>query len=208
MRILKRAAAALVLLIAIAPLPTQAQTGNADIMKLGVAGPLGDMTLGDPKAPVHVVEYASMTCSHCARFHNETFEAFKTKYIDTGRVHYTLREFPLDSLSAAAFMLGRCVPQDQYFQLVALLFKEQENWAFAPNPGGSLFKLVEPMGFDQTKFETCVTDQKLLDHVTAVRQRATEVFNVDATPTFFFNGQLVSGALAIDKVDEIMATMP
>lgn len=208
MRILKRAAAALVLLIAVAPLPAGAQTGNADIMKLGVAGPLGDMSLGDPKAPVHVVEYASMTCSHCARFANNTFDAFKTKYIDTGRVHFTLREFPLDSLSGAAFMLARCAPKDQYFPLVALLFKEQENWAFSPNPGSALFKLVEPMGFDQTKFEACVTDQKLLDHVTAVRKRAADEFHVDATPTFFFNGTFVSGALSIEKVDEMMATMP
>src|SRR5690554_2860460 len=90
--------------------PAQAQ--DASVVELGVAGPMGDMVLGDEKAPVTIYEYASMTCSHCAHFQTTTFPELKKRYIDTGKVRYVLREFPLDPVAAAAFMLARCAAQD------------------------------------------------------------------------------------------------
>ena len=99
--------------------------------KLPDAGPLGDVWLGPADAKVTIVEYASMTCSHCANFHNKTFEALKTKYIDTGKVRFVAREFPFDPRAAAAFMLARCAPKEQYFPFVSMLFKQQASWATA-----------------------------------------------------------------------------
>jgi len=188
--------------------PAPAVAGDAvSVMDLAVAGPLGDRRLGDPAAPVTVIEYASMTCSHCATFHRETFAAFKAKYIDTGKVHFILREFPLDPLASAAFMLARCAPEDQYFPLVALMFETQESWAFVDDPGTALLKLLETRGFDEAKFNACLSDQELFDHVTSVRNRADEKFGISGTPTFFFNGTRATGELTIDEVDSILAPM-
>ena len=188
--------------------PAAAADGDAvSVMDLAVAGPLGDRSLGDPAAPVTVIEYASMTCSHCATFHKETFAAFKAKYVDTGKVRFILREFPLDPLASAAFMLARCAPEEEYFPLVALMFETQESWAFVDDPGAALLKLLETKGFDEAKFNACLTDQKLFDHVTFVRGRADEKFGISGTPTFFFNGTRATGELTIDEVDGILAPM-
>ncbi len=107
-------------------------------------GPLGEMALGDPNAPNVVIEYASMTCSHCAAFHAETWPAFKEKYIDTGKVYFIFREYPLDALATAAFMLARCGPKERYFPLVDLMFDRQGEWAFTENPKQALLSLRPP----------------------------------------------------------------
>lgn len=201
-------AAAVVALAFMSASATLAKEGEpVSVMDLAVAGPLGDRSLGDPAAPVTVIEYASMTCSHCARFNNETFAAIKEKYIDTGKVRYILREFPLDPLASAAFMLARCAPEDQYFPLVDLMFQKQAEWAFVDDPGTALLDLLKTRGFDEAKFKACITDHALFDHVTAVRDRADQKFGIDGTPTFFFNGQRETGELSIDEVDKILAPM-
>ncbi|KAB2876523.1 MAG: DsbA family protein [Bauldia sp.] len=206
MRHLFHVAAALALILSAAP--SEAAEGEpVSVMDLAVAGPLGDKSLGNPGAPVTVVEYASMTCSHCATFHNETFAAFKEKYIDTGKVRFILREFPLDPLASAAFMLARCAPDDQYFPLVGLMFEQQENWAFVDDPGTALLDLLETKGFDEEKFKTCITDHKLFEHVTFVHDRADQKFGISGTPTFFFNGKREVGEITIDEVDRILAPM-
>lgn len=189
-----------------APPAVRAEDASVSVMALATPGPLGDRTLGDPKAPVTVIEYASMTCSHCARFHNETFAAFKAKYIDTGKVHFIFREYPLDGLAAATFMVARCAPEPEYFDLVGLLFETQKDWAFVPDPLSGLATVLGPKGFDKAKIEACAKDQAILDHVLAVRDRADKNFAITGTPTFFFNGERHSGALTIEQVDQIMAT--
>ena len=100
--------------------------------KLMVPGPLGDMTLGDPKAPNVVIEYASMTCPHCDRFHNEVYRPFKAKYIDTGKVYFIFRDYPLDPLAAAASVIAHCAPKERFFPIIDLLFDHQDQWAFVP----------------------------------------------------------------------------
>jgi protein-disulfide isomerase len=166
-------------------------------------GDLPELVLGKDDAPVTVVEYASMTCGHCAHFSTKVFPEFKTKYIDTGKVRLIWREFPLDNLAAAASMLARCVDHDKTFPLIETLFAKQNDWAFATgNPVPKLFDIAKQAGFTQESFDKCLTDQKLLDNVTAVRARAVDKFGVNSTPTFFINGKRLQGAPELANFDK------
>jgi protein-disulfide isomerase len=175
-----------------------------DPQELAVAGPLGDKAEGKPDAPVTIIEYASTTCGHCATFATQTFPRLKAEYIDAGKVRFILREFPLDPLSAAGFMIARCAPEDKYFAAVDLLFKEQKQWAYADKPVEGLQNLVKQIGFTQQSFEACLTNQELLDGVNWVRQRASEKFGVNSTPTFFINGKIQRGALSFEDLKKII----
>jgi protein-disulfide isomerase len=163
---------------------------------------LPDMVLGDDKAPVTVIEYASMTCSHCAHFQETTFPELKKRYIDTGKVRYIFREFPLDNLAAAAFMLARCSGQDdkdKYFAFVDTLFRQQRTWA-VEKPIPPLLSIAKQAGFTQQTFDACLANQKVLDGIESIRQRAANTFKVQSTPSFFINGTLYPGALSIDEM--------
>jgi protein-disulfide isomerase len=174
-----------------------------------VAGPLGDKALGDPNAKVTVIEYASMTCPHCAHFHETTFTPFKEKYVDTGKVRFIFREFPFDPVATAAFMLARCAPGDSYFPMVDLLFRQQKNWAYGDKATDALFNIVKQAGFTQESFRTCLTNQQILDGVNAVKNRAADQLGVASTPTFFINGKKLSGALTLEELDkEIEPLLP
>jgi protein-disulfide isomerase len=185
----------------LAPLPAWAQT--VDLAKLLEAGPLGEEALGSPDAPVTIVEYASLTCGHCAAFHMQTFPALKEKYIDTGKVRFIMREFPLDPLAAAAFMLSRCAGDGKYFGMVDLFFEKQADWTRTDDPVAALMNLSKQAGFTQESFEACLTNQELLDGVNAVKDRGAQ-FGVDSTPTFFVNGEVVRGAKTIGEFDAIL----
>lgn len=181
---------------------TASAQSTEELMK---PGPLGEMALGDPDAPNVVIEYASMTCSHCASFHTETFDALKEKYIDTGKVYFILREYPLDALATAAFMLARCGPKERYFPLVDLMFDRQGEWAFTENPKQALLNFVRQAGFTEESFNACLTDKALQDGVLAVKNTASNDFGVTSTPTFFINGELHRGGFSIEEFDEILA---
>lgn len=176
-----------------------AQTADDELL---VPGPLGEMTLGNPSAPVTVIEYASMTCSHCAAFHETTFKPFKEKYIDTGKVYFIFREFPLDALASSAFMLARCLPEDRYFPFVDILFSQQSTWAFTNDPASALLNISKQAGFTRKTFEECLTNQEILDGVQWVKDRGSQEFAVRATPTFFINGTLKSGALSLESMEQ------
>jgi protein-disulfide isomerase len=167
---------------------------------------LPDLVLGSDKAPVTIVEYASMTCPHCAHFAEKTFPELKKKYIDTGKVRYILREFPLDSLAAAAFMLARCAGEtdkNKYYALVDTLFRKQTTWA-VQQPIPPLQAIAKQVGFTDASFKACLTNQKLLDDIEKVRQRAIDKFKVHSTPTFFINGSVHEGALSFDEMAKII----
>lgn len=169
------------------------------------AGDLPDMALGSPTAKVVIVEYASMTCGHCANFHTKVFPELKAKYIDTGKVRFILREFPLDNLAAAASMLARCAGGEKTYPLVGVLFQKQEEWAFVrSNPVPKLFEIAKQAGFTQEAFDKCLTDQKLLDQVSAIRQRASDKFGVSSTPTFFINGKRLIGGSTLADFDKVL----
>jgi protein-disulfide isomerase len=181
--------------------------GEVDIAKLMAPGPLPEMSVGKADAKVTIVEYMSMTCPHCARFHNETYDAIKTKYVDSGQVRFVLREFPFDPRAAAAFMLARCAPEGQYFPMISMLFKQQEQWAAAPNGRDALLQMSKLAGFTQESFEACLTNQKLLDDVQATMQKGDKDFGVKATPTFFVNGKKYSGEMSVDTMSALIDSM-
>jgi protein-disulfide isomerase len=138
--------------------------GTVDVAQLMQPGALPEMSLGKPEAPVTIVEYASMTCPHCAHFHATTLPELKTKYIDTGKVRLIMREFPFDPRAEAGFMLARC-SKENYFPMVDVLFKQQANWVSVDNGKDALLQLAKLAGFSQQSFEACLTDQKLLDQI-------------------------------------------
>jgi protein-disulfide isomerase len=183
-------------------LPALAQ--NVSVQDLSVQGPLGDVALGPETAKVNIVEYASLTCSHCAAFHKETWPELKKRYLDTGKVRFTLREFPLDPLATAGFMLARCDGNAKYYPISDLLFEQQRNWVFTDKPLDALRALMRQAGFSQEKFDACLRDQKLYDAVNAVKNRGVEQFNVDSTPTFFINGQRHAGNMSIDELEKVI----
>lgn len=167
---------------------------NPETAALLEEGPLKDIVLGDPNAETVIVEYASMTCPHCARFYTEVFPKVKEKYIDTGKAKFIFREFPLDALAARASMLARCVSEDRFYPLVDGLFETQATWA-APGPDGEekLKRIAKQAGFSEESYTKCVEDKELFDKIVAVREKAHEEYGVDATPAFFVNGKRLDG---------------
>ncbi len=176
--------------------------------QLMTIGPLPDIVQGSPSAPVTIVEYASMTCTHCAAFHEQTWPELKSKYIDSGRAKFILREFPLDPLAAAAFMLGRCAGPEKRNLVLDQLFTQQKTWAFVDKPIEPLLGIVKTLGFSQVDFEKCLRDQDLYDQVGQSRERAAEAFNIDSTPTFFVNGHKLTGELSIVDFDHAIEQLP
>ncbi|GAB5375133.1 MAG: DsbA family protein [Acuticoccus sp.] len=164
---------------------------------------LPDKVLGDPDAPVEIIEYASMTCPHCASFHEGVFPQLKEEYIDTGKVRFVLREFPFDPLAAAVFMLARC-SDDKYYDVVDLFFEQQRAWAVREGALGEIRKLAKQAGFTDEAFETCLTDQKLLDGINAVKDHGARELGVRATPTIFVDGKQVEGSRNIKAFREII----
>jgi protein-disulfide isomerase len=184
-----------------------AQNSKVPVEELMAPNALPDIVQGKADAPVTVVEYASMTCTHCAAFHAGTYPTLISKYVDTGKVKFILREFPLDPLATAGFMLARCEGPEKRSAVVDLLFAQQKNWAFVDKPLEALSGIVKQTGMGKDSFEACLKDQKLYDHVNEVRDRASQKFGVTATPTFFFNGTKVSGEITPDTLSKILDPM-
>jgi len=185
------------------PVKIPESQGSVDLAQLLQPGVLPDMSIGKADAPVTIVEYASMTCPHCAHFHETTFPELKTKYVDTGKARLIFREFPFDPRAEAGFMLARC-SKDNYFPMIDVLFKQQQNWVSVENAKDALLQLAKLAGFSQQTFEACLTDQKLLDQIREVRVRGEGIFGVNSTPTFFINGEKYPGALSIDEMSAII----
>jgi protein-disulfide isomerase len=190
--------------LSIAGLERPALAQNPPLEDLMQPGPLGDMSLGEANAPVTIIEYASMTCPHCAHFHETTYPELKKKYIDTGKVRFIFREFPLDQLAAAAFMLARCGNKDRYFPMIEILFQQQRDWV-VQRPLQPLMAITKQAGMSEQEFNECLKNQQVLDGIEEVRQRAAQKFNVQSTPTFFINGKLFRGAVTMTELEKEMA---
>ena len=198
-------------LIAAAALLGSAPLAFADptMEELMRAGPLPDIVLGKPDAPVTVIEYASMTCPHCAHFSKTTFPDLKTKYIDTGKVRFIFREFPLDELAAAAAMLARCIDKtngEKAMAVIEVLFASQEKWAVR-NPLPQLQQITRQAGMSQQAFDECLKDQTLYNNVMAVRERGSKEYKVESTPTLFVNGKMQKGGATIEELDKIIVPL-
>jgi protein-disulfide isomerase len=166
----------------------------------------GEMTLGPDTAKVTVIEYASATCPHCAAFHNETFEALKKEYIDTGKIKFVFREFPHQDAALAAFMLARCAPKEKYFPLIDVFFATQPEWT--QNPLEGLNKIAQQAGFTKESFDACMKNETVAKDILAVRSKA-EGFGVTGIPTFFVNGERFEGETTIEafraKIDPLLS---
>jgi protein-disulfide isomerase len=166
---------------------------------------LPDLVMGSPDAKVTIVEYASMTCGHCKNFHTKVLPELKTKYVDTGKVRIVFREFPLDPRAFAASMLARCAGGEKSLPLISALFETQADWAYVKeNPTPKLFEIAKQAGFTQESFDKCLTDQALLDKLTAIRTRGAETFGVSATPSFFINGKKLTEPPTIEGFDKAL----
>jgi protein-disulfide isomerase len=194
--------AALLALMLPAPVgAAMAQDATAALVAKPVSLP--DMALGPARAPVTITEYSSMSCPHCASFGENVFPMLRAKYIDTGKVRFVFREFPLDIKAAAAAMLARCVADgdaEKFFATVRLLFQQQQQLMEQTN--NTLRLVGKQAGMSEQAIETCGRDQILLDKLAADQRFAHEVIKVDSTPTFFVNGERLKGAMSFEELEE------
>ena len=170
---------------------------------------LPDMALGPANAPVTITEYASMTCPHCAAFNAEVFPKIKSTYIDTGKIRYVFREFPLDIKAAAGSMLARCISKDdagKYFAVVDMLFRQQSDWVMK-NTTETLTRIGKQAGLSEKAVEDCLKDQALLDKIAADQKYAAEVLKVNSTPTFFINDDVIKGEASFNEFDKKIKTL-
>jgi len=176
-------------------------TGSVDVADLMAEGPLPDVVIGDADAPVTIVEYASMTCSHCADFHENSYPQIKTDFLDTGKAKLIIREFPFDPRALAGFMLARCTGDDaKRTAMIDVLFSQQDDWARADNASAALLKIAKLAGMSQDEFTSCLNDKEMQEKIVEIQQKGQNEFGVNATPTFFINGDKFSGALSAEQM--------
>jgi protein-disulfide isomerase len=194
--------AGLALAPASAAWPTAVMAAPVD--DVSMAGSLGDRWLGASDAKSTFVEYAAVTCSHCAAFHHRTWPGIKARWIDTGRMRFALRGFLLSPLDTAGFMLAQADGGRNYYAVTDLLFEKQALWAFVPKPLDAMRELLLQAGFDRRKFDAVLADQALYDHVNQVQARATEILKITSTPTLFVDDTRHEGDLSGDAFDALV----
>lgn len=161
----------------------------------GPTGPAeGDMSLGNPAAKVKVVEYASASCPHCARFNNDVFPGFKAKYIDTGKAYYTFKEYltPPENVAAAGFLVSRCAGKDKYFTVLDAIYRQQQEMFQTGDFRGVLLRIAQSAGLTEPQFNACLNDEAAMKALNERVTRAVQQDKVTGTPTFFFNGKKVA----------------
>ena len=175
----------------------------AACQKPGGAAATGDMSLGNPNAKVTVIEYASASCPHCARFNNEVFPELRKKYIDTGKVHYIFREFltPPVEVAAAGFLLARCAGKDKYFDVLDAIYRGQEQMFTSGDYRGTLLRIAQSFGMSEDQFTKCITDEKALKALNDRVQSAINNDKIQATPTFVINGKKFEGEQSMAQLD-------
>ena len=202
------AALSLFLLSAVFAAPP-AQAGKAETLTLLAKSPaLPDMALGKDKAPITIIEYSSLTCPHCAAFEENVFPMLRSKYIDTGKVRFVSREFPLELKAAAASMLARCIAANdapRYFDAVTMLFKQQD--AVVEHTVETLKDIGGHFGMSEQDVDACEKNQDQLDKLSADQKFAFDQLKVDATPTFFINGEISKGAMSFEELDKRLAKL-
>ena len=187
-----------------APSPRNGPQVSVSVEDLMKPGPLDEMSEGTENATVTIVQYTSLTCEHCARFHNNVYPLLKEKFFDTGKVRLIMREFPGDRLALAASMVTRCADKSQYFPLIKILFKTQNVWARSQDPVTELFKIAKLAGFTEERFNTCLTDKKIAGGLRDIMNRGRSNFTVSAPPTFFIDGQKLSGGLSFEDFEKLV----
>jgi len=164
---------------------------------------IAERVLGNDKAPVEVIEYASLTCPHCASFHNGPWPTLKKEYLDTGRIKLIYRDFPTDQLAVAASMIAKCAPKNRYFSIIELMFRTQDKWRRSSNPHEALSNIGRLAGMSQATVEACMNNQAVFDGVMKQRDEGHKIFNIESTPTLIVNGKKVEGDLSLKEFRRI-----
>jgi protein-disulfide isomerase len=205
---------------ALRPMPTALRFAAFLALIMAVVSPcaaqpaplLPDVPAGRDDAPVTVIEYSSLGCSHCATFHAEVLPKLKARYVETGKVRWITRDFPIGQLPLAGAVAARCAGPGAYLALVDLLFRAQERWMTDSDPIGELEKLVRQAGIGKARFDACLADRTLIDGIMAHAQEVQKSKLVTATPTFIVNGERVVGMTPVDEfaavIDRHLATVP
>lgn len=162
-----------------------------------------DHIIGHPDAPVLMIEYASLSCSHCANFHNDTYPALKEKYIDTGKVLFIFRHFPLNEPALRGAMLTECA-DDKFFSFLKVLFKSQTKWAYSADHQDALRTLASVGGMSAESFNACMADEQLKNRLVTQLKWAADELQVSSTPSFFINGEMVQGSRNIEALSKII----
>ena len=204
--------AAIALLFLAGPLPAMAQnapTPSKPPSDAAMANPLAltpdDRVLGKSDAPITIIEYASMTCPHCAHFATDVLPQLRQKWIDSGKAKLIMRDYPLDEPALRAAMIARCEPADKFYPFVETLFAQQRTWVLAKDYQGELAKLALISGMNKSKFDACLANKSVEDQVLQSRLVATQQLAVNSTPTFYINGSKFDGAPETDAMDAALS---
>lgn len=165
---------------------------------------LAERALGDPQAKVTIVEYSSLTCPHCAEFHQNVLPQIKAEYIDTGMVRWVFRDFPLDGRAMGAAMIARCVPAERYFGFIDMLFRDQQAWARSTDPLTDLKVRAQLAGLAPADVDACLADKALLQGIQARAQEAQKQDGIDGTPSFRMNGQKIAPNHSFDEFKSVI----
>ena len=175
--------------------------------ELMAPGPLGERVMGKPTAPVTVIEYVSLTCPHCANFQKNLFPRLKKEYIDTGKVRYVVREFPIGRTAGTAAIVNRCAPEEKYFFILDQFLTRQPEWVSQEVRPDAIYSVAKAGGMSRETFDKCLSNQVIIDGLTEVKQRGRQ-FNVIGTPTFFINGRKAQGEVSFEEIKGMIEQAP
>jgi protein-disulfide isomerase len=187
--------------LAQAPAPSPPAAAQGNLLALTPE----DRILGKSDAPITIVEYASLTCPHCAHFAVEVLPKLKEKWIDTGKAKLVLRDYPLDEPALRAAMIARCAPPDKFYAFIDTFFQDQQQWVLAKDYKAALARLALLGGMKKADFEACLANKSVEDKVLQSRLAATQQLGVNSTPTFFINGTKFDGAPEEDALDAALS---
>ncbi|HZU91783.1 MAG TPA: DsbA family protein [Stellaceae bacterium] len=199
--------AGLALLAPAAPVPAASAPTQAAAQHSILAPRQSDRILGNPNAPITIIEYASLSCPHCAHFDEDVLPQIKKHWIDTGKAKLILRDFPLDAPALMAAMIARCAPPDRFYPFVNALFADQQQWVLAANEQEALLRIAKLGGISTQKAETCLKNKALEDSIVRERLVAAQDLGVNATPTFFVNGKKFTGEPTVAAFDQLLSSL-
>jgi protein-disulfide isomerase len=187
----------------VTPSTTPEKFGPPTREELLKPGPLGDRAIGNPNAPVTIIEYASLTCPHCRKYHAEVFPKVKSAYIDTGKVRYIVREFAIGRTAGTAAIVNRCAPPEKYFSLLDAFLSRQSEWVGQEVRRDAIYGVAKSSGMSRETFDKCLSNQTIIDGLIEAKQLGRQ-FGVVATPTFFVNGKKAQGAITFEEMKALI----
>ena len=176
-----------------APIQAESKKSAAQKNLPAINDILADRVLGQKNAAITIIEYASMTCPHCAEFHAGPFQTLKKEYIETGKVKFIYRDYPLDRLALAAAMMARCAPKERYYPIIEIIYRTQENWAKQADPTAALSQIGLLSGISKDAYDNCLRNKEIYEGVMKIRNEGREKFNIQSTPTILMNEKKING---------------